>query len=157
MDQPFVKVWEPCPYLCLEWRGLRAAQHNIKPVASSPLGPGCFHIELGNHALPGLFVRHRLKNRIEGKQGITGKVHLRDQTRNESLSKDRKVYMGGPPGIVVVEPGIRPRLNGHETISAMFVRKRSSSSGEIRVERRWMLVLYMGVAARRVCLPDFNQ
>src|SRR5260221_13671087 len=67
------------------------------------------------------------------------------------------MYVGRPPGVVVIQPRIWSWLDGNKTGNALFVGKRSSGAGEIGIERRRMLVLHMGVAARGVCLPDFNQ
>ena len=61
------------------------------------------------------------------------------------------------PCIVVIEPRIRPRLDGDKTVHSVFVGQCAPGTGEIRIERRGMLVDRMSVPARRVRLPQLNQ
>src|SRR5271154_6857047 len=65
--------------------------------------------------------------------------------------------MRWPPGVVVIEPRVGPRLDRHEAVRAVFIRQRAASAGEVGIERRRVLVVLMAVASGRVCLPDFNQ
>src|SRR5262249_16094399 len=104
--------WKNGPTVCdgvgissmsfLKWRSLGPAQHDVKFVGGSPLRLCGVQIEAGNHALPRLFVRHRLKNGIKGKQWIARKIHLRDQTRNERSAEHGKMDMGWTPGVEMV-------------------------------------------------------
>src|SRR5882672_11387758 len=61
------------------------------------------------------------------------------------------------PRVLVIEPGIRARLNSHEAIAAIFVGECASSSAEVRVEWRRVLVAMMLVAASSIGLPYFDE
>src|SRR6266852_3666241 len=61
------------------------------------------------------------------------------------------------PRIVVIEPGIGPRLDGHEPISAIFVRQRAARPAEVWIEWRRVLVPLMQIAACGIRLPDLDQ
>ena len=60
------------------------------------------------------------------------------------------------PSVVVITPRIGPGLNGGETITALGVGQDSRIAGEIRIERRVVLVAGMVIAAGGVALPDFD-
>src|SRR5260370_38159025 len=63
----------------------------------------------------------------------------------------------GTPGIVMIEPRIRPRLDGDKTVHTVFVGEGASGASEIRIQRRRMLIDGMSVPSRRVRLPQLNQ
>src|SRR5579862_7550777 len=65
--------------------------------------------------------------------------------------------MSGPPGVRVVVPGIRSRLDRNETIVTVLVSEGPACTGKVRIKRGWMIVSLMEVAAPRVCLPDLDQ
>src|SRR4051794_19424949 len=65
--------------------------------------------------------------------------------------------MGRSPGVVVIAPGISPRLDGDEFVVAGAVGLRPSRPGEIRIERRGMLVDYMDVTPAGISLPNLDQ
>src|SRR5258708_22177443 len=94
---------------------------------------------------------------IKRKQSIAGKIHLRDETRREGWSKNRKMDMGGPPGIVVIAPGIRAGTNGNEAITAFSVRDRVAPTAKIRIKRSIVLIHFVKIPARSVSLPNLDQ
>ena len=63
----------------------------------------------------------------------------------------------GPPRVRVVAPGIRAGLDRDEAVAAVGVRERPPRAGEVRVERRRVLVALVDVAAGGVRLPDLEQ
>src|ERR671923_2301417 len=63
----------------LEGGLLAAAQHDVPPVGERPLGARCLEVELRDHALPGLRVRHGVEDRVLAEQRVVLEVHLRDQ------------------------------------------------------------------------------
>src|SRR5512139_2159119 len=62
-----------------------------------------------------------------------------------------------PPGIMMIAPGIRAGLHRDEPVIAFVVRDRPSSSSEIRVEWRRMLIDIVYITAAGICLPDFHE
>src|SRR5437016_11349663 len=94
--------------------GFAPAQNDIEMVAKRPLGFGRLQIKPGYQSPPGLFIGDGLKDRIESKERIAGKIHLRNQAGGEGWSEDRKVNMCRPPGIFVVLPWISSRFNTYE-------------------------------------------
>src|ERR1700682_6150383 len=73
------------------------------------------------------------------------------------MAEYREVDVGRTPGIVVIAPGIGAGLDGDETVIALRIRLRAAGTGEIRIERRRMLVDDMDVAAAGIGLPQFDQ
>src|SRR5258706_11713952 len=65
--------------------------------------------------------------------------------------------MCGTPRVVVVAPWVGTRLDRRKLVMSVFVGKRAATAGEIRVERRVVLIVDVPVAAGRVALPQFNQ
>src|SRR5580692_4913088 len=141
----------------LERSRLGAAQNNVELVAQRPLRLRGFQIELADHALSRLFIRNGLVDRIKCKQGIAGKIHLRDQARNKGPAKNREVNVGWTPRVEVIEPGISARLDRDKTICAVLVGKGATGAGKIGIEWRGVLVFHMNVTPRRVRLPNLNQ
>src|SRR3546814_12377870 len=62
-----------------------------------------------------------------------------------------------PPGIVVIAPGIGAGLDGDEAVAALVVGDGAAIAGEIRIERRVVLVDGVAVTAGRIGLPQFDQ
>ena len=56
----------------------------------------------------------------------------------------------------MIAPRIRARLDGHEAIRAAIVGDHSADAGEVRIERRIVLILGVSVAAGGIRLPDFD-
>src|ERR1700730_16769159 len=65
--------------------------------------------------------------------------------------------MGRAPGVVMVAPGIRAGFHCNETVVALAIGLRPAGAGEIRIERRGMLVADVDIAAAGIGLPDFEQ
>jgi hypothetical protein len=58
---------------------------------------------------------------------------------------------------VVIAPRVGAGLDGNETVITFRVRLRAAGAGEIRIERRGMLIDDMDVAAAGIGLPEFDQ
>src|SRR5687767_8927353 len=86
--------------------GLGTAEHDVEPVAQRELRDRRFPIEHGDEPIAGVLVRREVEDRVAGEQRIAWEIHLRHQARGERGPEDREVNVGGPPGIVVVAPGI---------------------------------------------------
>ncbi|CAM5375983.1 hypothetical protein SANTM175S_07132 [Streptomyces antimycoticus] len=65
--------------------------------------------------------------------------------------------MRGAPRVLVVAPRIGARLDGGEAVGTVVVGQRPPHTGEVGVERRGVLIAQMGVAARRVGLPQLDE
>ena len=103
------------------------------------------------------FVGDAVEDRVERQQRIAGKVHLRDQPREEIHPEQRKMDVLRPPGIVMIAPGIRPRLDRREAVFAVGVGQCAPRTDEVGIERRMMLIIDMDIAPAGVGLPDFDQ
>ena len=82
---------------------------------------------------------------------------MSDKSRDESRAEQRKMNMSRAPGVVVIAPRIRARLDGYEAVKSVLVCQGSSCSGEVRIKRRRVVVLFMRVPSRGIGLPDFNE
>ena len=65
--------------------------------------------------------------------------------------------MRGPPRVAVVLPRIGPRLDRGEPVVAVVVGQAAADAGEVRVDRRGMLVALVDVAPGGVGLPDLDE
>jgi hypothetical protein len=65
--------------------------------------------------------------------------------------------MRWPPGVVVIAPRVLARTDRHEAVAPFGIGQHAACTGEIRVERRVMLVDAVVVAPGGICLPDFDQ
>src|SRR5271170_1418873 len=115
MAQPSVR-WSPPDSFILHRRGFASPQDEIKTVAQRVIRHGSFPIERGDQSVAGFFIRRAVKYWIKRHQRITGKVHLRHQTRGKRWSKNRKVNVRRSPSVVMIAPGIFPRTNRDEAI-----------------------------------------
>src|SRR5581483_778656 len=61
------------------------------------------------------------------------------------------------PRVVVVPPWIRAGLDAGKPIAALIIGEHASAADEVRIERRFMLIVLVLVAAGRVRLPDLDQ
>src|SRR5262249_48490817 len=61
------------------------------------------------------------------------------------------------PGVLVIPPWIRTRLDRDEAVAAVAVRETPAGAGEVRVERGGMLVDLVLVPPGRVRLPDLDE
>src|SRR4029077_10834507 len=68
-----------------------------------------------------------------------------------------EVDMLRPPRIMMIAPRIRAGLHRHEAIRAVDIGHHSADSGEVRIERRFVLVAVVSIAARGVGLPNFDE
>ncbi len=57
----------------------------------------------------------------------------------------------------MIFPRVRAGSDGDETVAAVFVGKGASFTGEIRVERRIVLIVLVKIPAGGVGLPDFDE
>src|ERR1700682_4022843 len=65
--------------------------------------------------------------------------------------------MRGPPGVGMIAPRIGAGFHGDEFVATLGVGQRAAGAGEIRIERRRMLVAMMDITAGGVRLPDFHE
>ena len=134
-----------------------AAENDIETKAERMAGHRRAPVKQGYQAMSSFIVWNAIKNRIEWQQRISGKIHLRDQAREQPGSEERKVNVGRAPGIGVILPRVSTRFYGNQTVIALAIRQHASAAREIRVERRAMLIHAMAIASRRIGLPDFDQ
>ena len=73
------------------------------------------------------------------------------------MAEHREMDVRRTPGVGVIAPGVGAGLDGDELVVALGVGLRAAGAGEIRIERRRMLVDDVDVAAAGVGLPDFDQ
>src|SRR5664279_5211730 len=62
-----------------------------------------------------------------------------------------------PPGIAMIAPRVSAGLHRDEFVVALLVGEGAARSGEIRIERRRVLIDIVHVAAAGIGLPDFHQ
>ncbi len=136
---------------------MRAGQHNVPPIAGGPLVPGDV-VVIGRHqALSRLGVDHGLVDRVEPEQRIAREVHLGDHPLRELGAEHREVDVGGAPGVVVVLPWVGPGLDRAEGVPAVVVGEGAAGPGEVRVDRRRVLVALVDVATGGIGLPDLDE
>src|SRR5436305_722061 len=88
-----------------------AAQVDVEVVGMGPVGPSGMDVKAGDHALARLLVTDRVEDRVVREERIARKVHLGDEPLREGAAEQREVDVGGTPGVVVVAPRIRTRLD----------------------------------------------
>src|SRR5947207_8942754 len=94
-----------------------------------------------------LLVRDAHEHRVVLEQRIAREVHLRDEALHEALPEKREMDVRGAPGVVVVAPWVLARADRHEAVVAVLVREEAPGTGEIRIDRRVVLVDTMVVAS----------
>src|SRR5215471_2633867 len=141
----------------LEGRGVASAQNDVELITERPLRLGRGQIEAGDQSLPGSLVRDGLKDWIEGKERVAGKIHLRDQARREGRTKDREVNVSRPPRVVMVFPGISSRFDSYKAIEPVLVGCGSAGASEVGVEGGRVIVAIMPVPAGSIRLPEFYE
>src|SRR5258706_10990817 len=67
------------------------------------------------------------------------------------------MHVRGTPGVQMIPPWIRSRLDGDEPVKACVIGQGAARTREVRVERRVMVVDRIQVAPRRVGLPHLDQ
>src|ERR1700722_9616616 len=103
----------------LEWSRVAAAHHDVELIAERVERHRRFQIEKRNQTIARTFVGGAIEDGIVDHERITGKIHLADQARGERRTENRKVNVGGAPGVVGVLPGICARFYGAEALSAL--------------------------------------
>jgi len=73
------------------------------------------------------------------------------------MAEHRQMDMRGTPGVVVIAPRIGAGLDGDEAVVAGGIALGAACAGEVRIQRRRMLVADMDVAAAGIGLPDLDQ
>ena len=89
--------------------------------------------------------------------GSPGKYICVTSRLRERAAEEREVDVRRPPRVRVVAPRIRARLDRDEAVAAVVVGQAAAGAGEVRVERRRVLVDVVVVAAGRVRLPDLDE
>src|SRR5579884_4518921 len=145
-------VWEgvgrsrSATLLSFHRRGVPSAQDNVEPVAERPLGPGEGEIEGADESFASAGIADRLEDGIVLEEWISREVHLRHQPRREGRAKHGEVDVGRPPGIGVVSPWVRARLDGDELVAALVVGEAASRPTEVGVQRCRVLIDGVGIA-----------
>ena len=134
-----------------------AAQYNVERIGKCIVRFRPLHVEPRDESLARGCMRDAVEDRIQGLQRVTGKVHLRDQARENAGAKEREMNMRRPPCVVVIAPGIGPGLDGLEPVITVFVGDGTALASEIRIERGIIGVNFVAVASRSIGLPDFHQ
>ena len=73
------------------------------------------------------------------------------------MPEHREMDVGGSPCVGMVAPRISARFDRDEFVIACGIGFCATGSGEIRIERRGVLIDNMNVTAARIGLPDFEQ
>src|SRR6202035_6020030 len=94
----------------------------------------------------------RLKSQLQ----LARKSCFQNQRQAHTRTEKAEVNVIRPPRIVMIAPRIRTRLDRHEAIRAVVVGDNSSDAREMRIERRFVLVLAMRITAGGVRLPNFD-
>ena len=94
---------------------------------------------------------------VEGLQRVAGKIHLRDQARENARAEQRKMNVRRTPRVGVIDPRIRARLDGLDEIAPLIVGEQAACAGEVGIQRRIVTIGFMAIAATGVRLPNFNQ
>src|ERR687896_1529129 len=67
------------------------------------------------------------------------------------------MYVRRSPGVVMVLPRVRSRLDRHEPVAALVVGEASARAGEVGVQWGGVAIQVVGVAPGGVGLPDLYQ
>src|SRR5690554_6651565 len=90
---------------------LGSSQNDVKGVAGVPLVAGD-RVVIGCHqTVTSLLIGDALIDRIQSKERIAWEIHLRDHPLREIGTEQREVNVRWTPGIMVVLPRVRGRLN----------------------------------------------
>ena len=125
--------------------------------ASAQSGSLACHRKARDHALARALVTHRVEDRVVGKQRVVREVHLRHEPLHEGATEQREVDVRRPPGVVMVAPRVRSRLDRREAVASIVVGDRATRAGEVRVERGGPAVPAVLVASGGVRLPDLDE
>lgn len=141
----------------LQGSGLPAPKNDVETVPQGPLRLGQSQVKIRDQPGPGGCIRNGLKNRIEGNEGIAGKVHLRHQARHQRGPEQREMNVCRSPRVVMIPPGVGSRPDGREAVAAILAGHASSGANEIGVEGRGVIVARVTIAASCVGLPDLDE
>src|SRR3974390_2652522 len=129
-------VWKITSMRLLERRGPRAPEVDVPLERLRPVRHRAVDREARDHPLARLRVADRVEDRVVGEERVAREVHLGHQALGEGPAEQREVDVGGPPGVVVVAPGIRPRLDRRELVAALVVGDAPPGPAEVGIERR---------------------
>ena len=134
----------------LHRRRLAAAQHDVEAVAERLLRHRRVPVERGDQAAArALSSAVQLKIGSAASSGSPGKYICVTRRVAKAGPKTEKWMCAGPPGVVVVAPGIGAGADGDEAVAALVVGQGAAAAGEVRVERRVVLVDRVADSGRR--------
>ena len=73
-------------------------------------------------------------------QRVAFEIHLRDEPLRPGVAGEREVDVRGPPGVVMIPPGIATRFDGHKSVEALMIGQGVAATGEVGVQRSIVLV-----------------
>src|SRR3984957_14138257 len=139
------------------WSPVAATQYEGESIAQCVIGNSNFDVECCYQPFARGMVRDAVKDRIESHQRIARKIHLSNQSSGETRTEKAEVNVIRPPRIVMIAPRIRTRLDRCEAVGAVLVGHDSSDASEMGIERCFVLVLKVCIAAGGVRLPNFDR
>src|ERR1700739_2427678 len=134
-----------------------AGHYDVPPVAGRVFGLRHLVVVACDQSLTCNRIHDGLIDRVQPEQRVAGKIHLGDQTLGERSSKYREVNVRRAPGILMIPPGVGARPDGEEAIRSVRLGQATSHSGEVRINRRRMLVELVVVATGSIGLPDLDE
>src|ERR1700722_8011784 len=138
--------------------GSRAAgQHDVPPVTGRVLGLSQVMVVGGDQPLARNGIHDGLVDGIQTEQRVARKVHLGDQTLGESGSEHREVNVRRTPGILVITPWVGTRLDGQKAIRSVGFGQATAHPGEVRIDRRRVVVALVVLATGSIGLPDLDE
>src|SRR5580700_1076256 len=141
----------------LDGRSQTAAENDVKVISQSMTGHRGVPVKKRDQAIARVLVGNAVENRIEPQQRIARKIHLRDETREQPGTKERKVNVRWAPGVRMILPRVRAGFYRNKTITAFRIGQHTSAAREIRVQRGIMLIHAMAVPPSRIGLPNLNE
>ena len=96
-------------------------------------------------------------DRIRSEKRVAGKVHLRDQTGRERGTEQGEMNVGRTPCVVVIAPGVATGPDRDEAVMAIGVGQGVTTTGEVGIEWRIVLIDSVQISSSGVGLPDFHQ
>src|SRR5207244_10126253 len=90
----------------LHGSGLAATENDIETIPERMTGHGGVPVKIRDQAIARVFIRNAIKDRIKWQQGISRKIHLRHQTREQPSTEKRKMNVRRAPGIRMILPRV---------------------------------------------------